>query len=490
MPISNNIVTIDGTAIRPAPKFSIGHETFKSGDYIIGGITKITFNGEIIGLSEEDLQTKISNIMAYSGTCRSLIISCAGSDAINGSAFFKSVSINPSDQPFFVNYTIEAEISNIDGGNTLSVQRDTEFDTLYGLTIPANMSLKSYEENLSLSGDDGLSNSGVFVGQTYTKAQIKLSGKISIQAHHHMCESFTDIIDDLYNAIRPRFQKMITLDASLANTYPSLAAYCGSSVYSAINDNKSVSINKLENKIDISFDLYLVPNININEPAKAIVDISVVENTDQSTRLSSLTVRGSIKGLSNVTSDVLDHKVLQREKLSNAIDVYNTIAKENISEDYPNYEIFGCTNAGSLPSNMCYQRISSQVTQNINTGQIDFELTYGDTESCQMGGTTIDISISEDYPTQKHVEHIIPGLGTALIQVGENFSPMKIQISASGKLNSCNGDIETLKSCVNTQILNEITNRGYNNYILVNRNSTTGRFSYKISYSYIGLYEL
>ena len=68
MPITNNLIKINNIALRPAPKFNLTYETFKSGEYIIGGVLKVSVNGEIYASSINDLNSKISALSAYSGT--------------------------------------------------------------------------------------------------------------------------------------------------------------------------------------------------------------------------------------------------------------------------------------------------------------------------------------------------------------------------------------------------------------------------------------
>jgi hypothetical protein len=151
------------------------------------------------------------------------------------------------------------------------------------------------------------------------------------------------------------------------------------------------------------------------------------------------------------------------------------------------YEIFGCFTAANLPPNTCYQRTSSQSTQSTNNGQIEFDFTYSDVESCQLGGNNIEISIDEEYPTQKYIEHIIPGRGSALVQISNSVSAYKVNITASGKLNSCDTtQMNNLVSCVYGQFLQTINSRGFNQYLLIKEDITLGKYSYKITRSYIG----
>lgn len=521
MSITNNFITIDNEPLRPAPKFNISYEPFKAGEYIIGGLTKLAITGEIYASSDQDLIDKIEKISGYSATCRSIFISCNGQTLINGNGFIKSVTLNANDQPFTVNYTLDIEISNYSGG--LAVVRDSAFTSLIDVTIPSHINLKSYEENLSLVGDDTLSNSTFYVNKYYTKAQLKLSGQISIQAHHHMCENDNTLIDDLHTILNNRFIKILTLTSNLSIAYPAIAAYCNNN-YDAIHDNKTFTVNKFENKVSIQFDMYIVPKLPNNAYPSAIVDLSIVENKDQLTGFNTLNVRGNIKGLGDRSSNSLDNKVLLSEKLNNARTTYAAIIQQLDNREYDDIIVSGCYNGiSTLPSDVCYNRISSQITENLHGGQIDFEISYGDLQSCQLGSNNIEVSITEDFPTLSYIEHIVPGRGYPVIQIGYNYTPMKISLTVSGKLNGCdlfnttvnnigqaieirptiNNGIEYITNpgvfnpgallpiligCVETRLTEEINDRGYGSYFLVNENKTLGKYSYKIVRNYIGFF--
>lgn len=484
MPITNNFIQIDDQSLRPVPKFSITYETFRSGEYVIGGILKLTLTGEIYGSSASDLSTKIRNLSAYSGTCKDIYISCDSEILINDIGFIKNVTINPTDQPFMVNYTLEIEISN--KADSIHVKRDVSFGTLLNITIPEDINLKSYEETISIVGDDSMSNSGFYGGGIYTKSQLKLSGSISIQAHHHMCENNSSIISDLYTVLENRFSAILSLSSSISTAYPSIASYCNGD-YTAVHDNKNFSVNKIDNKLSVQFDMYLIPNLPLNAYPTSVVDLTIAENTDQTTGFSNLSVRGSIRGLSNKTTSILDNKVLSSEKLSNARNAYSSIVDALENREYAQFIILGCYNGSLPPSDICYNRISSQITENLNGGEITFDLSYGDIQSCQIGGANIDVNITEDFPTYRYVEHIIPGIEYPIVQIGTSQTAMKISMTVSGKLNGCDTTkIPDLINCVDGRATLERNNRGYNGYILQSQTKTLGKYSYKVVENYIG----
>ena len=471
MPITNNIVTIGGQALRPAPNFSISYETFKSGEYIIGGLMKITLNGSLYGTSQSDLDTKAKDISSYSATCDSVNISCGTETLASGQGYIKSVSINPTDQPFVVSYSMEIELP--------SVKRDAAFNSLYDMSISDNINLSKYEESLTLNGDEDLANNFFYVDQRYSEAALKLSGSISIQAYHHACQNFSpDLTNQLHAIAINRLNAILALNSSLSSAHPVLSGYTNSG-FSAIHDTKNITINKISNQVDVKFDIYIIKGTC--HPT-AMTNISITETVDQTTGLSSISVKGSVKGLTSLNADVIGNS-----KFLNATQTYNDLENKFPSMLYHGDDILGCLSAASAPDSVCYQRISSQITEDFQNGQIDFNLSYGDLESCELGGgTTIDININEDYPALHHVEHIIPGRGVALVQIGGSQTAYKVTITASGKLNSCDTTkLSNLISCVNNRLNAIINDRGYYNGILAKEDITTGKYSYKISRSYI-----
>lgn len=480
MPITNNIILIDGEALRPAPQFTLSNEKFTSGDYIIGGFIKVQLAGQLIGTSSNDLNSKISTLSSYHANCLPILISCGEKEVINGSGFFRTVNISPSDQPYMVTYTIDIEVTR--NFSNKAILPDEEFLTLYDITLPDNIHLSSYEESLAIATTDDIVKIGVFGSNTFSKPSIKLTGSITIQAHNSMCSDISpsDMLDGISSIINNRGIKILNLNSELSSAYPMLTSYFDGS-WTAVHDTRSLTINKLDNKIEWRFDMFIYKG-SCNP--KAIVSLDVDESTDQTNGMSTFTLKGNIKGLSDQSTGIIDNAVTSNTRITNARDVYANISGPNIDGFY-GLTLLGCKTAASLPSASCYQRMSSQVTQNFNNGEINFIAVYGDAESCQLGGTSIDVSITENRPVRNQVTFIVPG-GTPsyIVQISDTYTPLRVEVTVAGKLNSCNTDLITnLQTCVNNTLNNIISS--YAGYLLEEESTTTGKYSYSITQKYI-----
>lgn len=479
MPINNDIVLINNNALRPAPKFTISNEKFTSGDYIIGGFIKVQLSGQLIGTSSNDLNSKISSKTSLHGTCVSITISCDGSDLINGSGFVRSINISPSDQPFMVTYTMDLEVTTNDG--LKAIMPDAKFLELYGnLNIPDDIHLNSYEESLSLSTSDDLAKVGIYGSGTYSKPSVKLTGSITIQAYNGMCpvKSADNIIEDIFDIIENRAEQLLSLSPSLSDAYPILDNYIDND-WIAIHNTKSLNINKLDHKIEWRFDIFIYKG-SCNPTA--IVSIDTTESKDQSTGFETFILKGNIKGLSDAGSSIIDHSILGNSKINNAMSAYSNIISETIPSP-STINLIGCTAGVTSPPPSCYQRSSSQVTKNFNTGEITFTATYADQETCQLGGTSIDVSVTENMPARNQVTFIVPGQ-TPIVQISNTLTPYRVEISVSAKLNSCDtSKMGILIGCVNDRYATIIADYAG---LLVEENSTTvGTYSYSRTTKFI-----
>ena len=487
MPINNSLVLINGSSIRPVPRFSISNSPFKSGEYTIGGTIIVRLDGQVIGLNTTDLNNKIKAISQYNAKCQTIKIACEGSVVIDGVGFVKDLNFSSTDQPFIVNYSMQIEVEKNFG--LVPILPDQEFLNLYGLNLPSSvLNISEYDESVELSGDDNLANTAIWGGGVLTRPSVKFGVSLSIAAYSSPC-SQNDDTALIYEILKVRAAKLISLSAELASSYPILSRYLGGSWF-AFNDTKKLTVDKLNNKISWNFDMYIL-HTSCETPL-AIVDLNITENTDQTTGLSSYNVAGNAKGLIAATDFTLDHRTTSSEKIQNARNAFDFILS-NGSTGGSFYETYlaGCFNAGQKPSTACYPRSSATSAENVNAGQIKFNLKFEDVEYCELGGVTIDFNVSRDYPVQKSVNFIVPGRGFPIVQTSNGYTAPKLQITTNGRMNSCNTeDIATLISCVESAHNNvtalELAKAG----VLLKKKKeerTRGKYSFKIVSDYIGI---
>lgn len=483
MPIPGvNIVQISGVPLRPAPKFTIDTQPHMCGEYIIGGLIIVKISGELFGDNLSDLQTKIKQKTDLSGTCKPFNISCGDSTLFNiASALIKDVNITPTDQPFNANYSFSVIIDTIDSKS--AIIPDQRFLDYYNITVPDSINLFSYDESLSIS-PDSIGQVAITSVGTFRKFNLKANGSVDIQAYGKPCDTATtdDVLAALYTIINTRADYFLSNNtAILKETYPFLEDYSG---WLTMVDTKSLTIDPLTYKINWTFDLLLYKEVGATCYSKAIVSINTTDTIDQMTYLSTFNIKGTITGLSDITVSSIDNKVLSSEKLNNARTAYNLLKTSPNVGDYYRSTISGCGPSGSLPPDFCYQITRSSITESLNTGEITFDLQYADAETCQLGGMTIDVTLSEDQPAYKHVEFIIPGRGTSLVQVGFSLTPYKATLTVSGKVNNtCNTDLASgaLKTCVLNKYLEVKALNNFQNLLALKYSESQGSYSFKVT---------
>ena len=487
MPIPGvNIVQISGVALRPAPKFTIDTQPHMCGEYIIGGLIIVKISGELFGNDLSDLQTKIKAKTDLSGTCQSFKISCGDSTLFNiASALIKDVNITPTDQPFNANYSFSVIIDTIDSKS--AIIPDKRFLDYYKITVPSGINLLSYDESLAVS-PDSIGQVAITASGTFKKFNLKVNGSIDIQAYGKPCDTTTtdDVLAALYTIINTRAVYFLSNNtAILKETYPFLEDYDIDDDWLTMADTKSLTIDPLTYKISWSFDLLLYKQEEGSTCySKAIVSINTTDTIDQMTYLSTFNIKGTINGLSDITVSSIDNKVLSSEKLNNARTAYDLLKTSPNVGDYYRSTISGCGPSGSLPPNFCYQITRSSITESLNTGEITFDLQYADAETCQLGGMTIDVTLSEDRPAYKHVEFIIPGRATSLVQVGFTLTPYKVTLTVSGKVNNtCNTSLASgaLRTCVLAKYVEVKNLNNFQNLLELKYSESQGSYSFKVT---------
>jgi hypothetical protein len=493
-------VTINGTQLVPSPFINIVVEKYYMGDYVIGGVWKITLNGTIVGDNFNDVATQAASILnlGSTGDCLTLTVKCSDTFIENGYGKIISISVNEGNQPTWVNiapYTIELEIYENDGAPVV-----TPTSTLTLADAGTKLGLKSYSEefNLSVTEDTfswdevpGVPAAGsddenyINMGNQH----VKVTFSISATGIGTDCENATDeyglaaaeiVIAKRINHV----QNMNLTDLVVTKVQPStlmghLDSYAGGESFLQF---RSISVNTMENSLSVSGELIYRP-ASCKNP-EIFTTMTVEENMDNEGR--TVTISGNVKGLVNVNTvtsapdgsyysiiglssdgdlpDCLDrsrmgvvHTFINYLTSEDGIKLLKNIADANehhptgldyISDTCPAEAGFGddiCVSPIPSPSPIfCELRlISSQISRVYGEGQANFSFVLTNKQNCGViGAKKVEVEITDDNPRDNIVEILIPGRGDkgVLIQnlCCKSATKKGISINATLNTNRCN----------------------------------------------------
>lgn len=480
-------VILNGQSLRPAPFVSTSYEYNMSGKYIIGGFLLVNLTGTIVGEDITEQINSISTLQTNTG-CVSITIGCSGgTDFLNGSGRIRSISITPSDQPYVASYSMQIAVQTIDG--TPAVQADTEFLTHTCLNNSSQQVsfLQSYNETLSIVGEGNIIGSVDNVLQV-SKSYIKASGKISMSSYMRtVCgipqyNGLTNSVDILQSRVNSLMNMQICVENS------PLAQFAG---WNRWLDTKSLTIDS-NGSVEWSYDMYLSKG---NCKPLAWIDISTESKKDQRKNLTSKSINGTIKGLSSATvNDYLGDKVNVNERITNAEAAYNAIEAIITSGSWPSDDVsLSAPNCNDPYYNdpcmqtppMCLQRTSSTTKRSPVTGEISFSAEFSPTSACLP--SNVELTVDEQFPAARHVEHIIPGLGNSVVVDINAPTPHTIKITARGSIQNCDRTkLPQLISCVDSVFqaqLNTIQSGG--SWILKKNTKNIGTYSYTVEKEFV-----
>lgn len=482
-------VSINSLQLRPAPSVSTSYEYAKSGDYIIGGFLIVTLSGSIIG---QDIVNQISqlNDLQVGSNCVTLVVGCqGGSDFLSGSGRVRSVDISRSDQPFISEYSITIAIETI--GGKPAVSPDPEF--LRENCLNNADYILAYSEEISVDGGEQIGQKAIYNGVNFGKSYLKGKGRISITTYgreicgvpsHNGTNMALDIINSRFNAISQNF------DSGCSNTGP-LKDY---GAWEKWIDNKTIDIGLNGSAVTCSFDLYLTKG-TCN--TMALVDLTVEQRKDLLTDSKSTTISGTIKGLSKATTSLGGTKAQGNERGGNAGAAFKALkqAIENTRvADLGN--LTPSTSGSCAPTDPCLQKpklctqiISVSTITSFISGEITFNMEVGDiTDDCGNGNAAgksynIETSVEETLFTLRHQEVIIPNRGTSVIQILGD-APQQATVTTRANLTGCDAaKFPQLKACAQRAFT--AATQPYNGWLVKAHNTTTGKFSYSESKTYI-----
>lgn len=478
----NNSVQLNGINLIPAPYVSTNYEYSKSGDYIIGGFLIVTLSGKVISENIlSDLNT-ISQLQA-NNNCLSLSIGCTGSEFLSGaSGRIRSIDISVDDQPFLGSYTIQIAIETINGKPAVSP--DSQFLKSTCLTT-ANY-IQSYTETIGINGDAnsiGLVDNGTGLSKSFIKAngQITLVGLSKL-----ICgkPDFTNI-DNLVSILQKRAVSLLGLQACEGSL---LSAYNG---WNKWIDTQTLDINSGTGTITWSFDMYLSQG---SSAPYAWADVIIEDKYDHKKLLQTKTMSGTIKGLSASSKSFLGNKLSSADRLGNAKKGYALIVNMLASGGWPSDGVSLSGSEGNCPKSndpcnnpvepTCLQRISSNTTTSVVSGEISFSSEFGSISSCKPNQESqIDVTVDETLPATRHAEIIVPnGRRSTVVAIGD--TPGKVTITGKGTLKGCDtSKAAQMRSCVQAEIGRALAS--YNGWIKIKENESFGSYSYSKTLEYI-----
>ncbi len=481
-------IFINGKSLRPAPFVSTQYEYNRSGDYVIGGFLVVTLSGSIIG---EDIGAQVNelSLLQTETNCVSLKIGCSGGeDFLNGAGRIRSVTINPSDQPYLASYSIQIALEIVDG--VPAVEPDEEFlrQTCLGESSALLGFLKSYTETLTISSD-GITLANNDGTLNISKSYVKASGRISLSSFMREICGIPKYngIENSITIIKDRAKALMSMNICVPGS--PLSQFSG---WNKWLDTKSLTIDS-SGAIEWSFEMYLSKG---SGSPYAWIDINTEDSMDQKRQASTSKISGTIKGLSSANiDDYLSNKAAVNERIINAELAYNNINSLISNGTWPSDTVLlsgdvciDPTNTTCPPnkSEQCRQRLSSTIKKIPISGEITFNAEYGPISSCKPKGVgSVEFTIEEQLPANRHIEYIIPGAGKSIIANLNAPTPKRAQITARGTLTGCDKlTLPDLIKCVNAELQRQMQ-KMTGAWMQISEKRTVGTFSYTITRDFI-----
>jgi hypothetical protein len=479
-----NFVSVGGQPLRPAPYVSTSYEYNKFGEYTIGGVLIVTLSGTLVG---EDILSQMNSLgqQQMNTNCVEVVIGCSGgSDFLKGSGRIRSIDISPSDQPFLASYSMQIAVETINGEP--AVVPDEDF--LRNNCLSNIKYLQSYNETISVQGEgNSLGSSDPTLG--LSKSYVKASGQISVSSFgREICgvPEFKGIEESL-KILRQRASALLSLTpCGDGNPFASFSGW------QKWLDSKRLDIDTGTGTVTWSFDVYMS---NGGCSPSAWADITTEDRFDPKKNTRTKIISGTIKGLSSSTGDFLGNKASANERIGNADAAFNKIVGIITQGSWPSSAVVISGTLGTcIPpdpcgdnqSQFCYQRISSNLTKSVVSGEITFSAEFGDISKCKRnaGGIgTVDVSVEVSYPADRIVEIIVPNGVNAIVQkVGD--TPARGTITGRGTLSGCDKTkINQLIGCVQTELNKKLGL--FNGWILLKQKKSVGTYSYSETREYI-----
>lgn len=388
-------VIVGGKQLIPSPFLNIVLEKYKAGDLTIGGVLKVTLNGNVIGSSFNEVVTNgaggvtgLKDILQLGQyrECVTVKIEC-DNKIIDGYGRITSLSISEGNMPTWVNmapYTIEIDLFTNDIGLSLG-----ERPAYPGKVEPLgsssgilnNLMLNSLSEQFSVSINDDTFN---WAGGNYPTAMsnwndFKGWGNRHIKTNFSISAAGIRALNgcndgDLTGGlefglkaaetyIRDRIEKLRDMNVAGAFSAPTVELNSAFSIYRgglSFLDFRTIDVNPIENSISVTGEIIYRPSGcsgSVPVEDKVFSTLNIEQSLDGEGE--TITLTGNIQGLVDNNFDKIikmsaglsDNTFTNcnlNEKISNANNFLVKFAKEenlkSIANHYYNNEGFFDTN--------------------------------------------------------------------------------------------------------------------------------------------------
>ena len=493
---------IGGISFVPHAMIDISPQYFYYGDDVIGGFLNLEIQGTHHAEDSDSYTSFIESVVGLIDSCATINMSneCTPESTIdkldNSVGVVRDARVSPVGG-LDINYNIIVECSKDSDKNKLIVNNsDIDFETILG----NDMIVRAYSESIVVNYADTSTFS------INDKKLVKNAGKFTIQIEvsaydNDQCDTNDLNFELLMQFLENRVDTIVTSPSEVNINIPSTFVTC------ATNIKKTTK----KTSASIDFDLHILPQ----NDTKAIVEFSETFESDQLKGGKSITkIKGSILGVDSSQTVLYPNY----DGYDNASAAYNDI-REYFVSGITDLFVSNCSNGSGtgMPNigDTCYQLTSTRLSEFPSANKIDFEMTYKDTETCDLLGYKISSQYEERPSVSGRAEHFAPGRQASykpLVYASQATSAPKYKLTIKGELpssclqqsvgksntvlknnslfaNSVNMDslITELKSAVSGELSDQkdIWSLTGGNIMQINKVETEGRYTYSITEEYI-----
>ena len=469
------MITIEGLNFDPSPNFSVQLELYRVGENVLGGVYIYNISGTFYAEDSEEYDSMQVSILNKIGTCVALsqnTTGCSYDQEIVGEGTIGLVTdanVMPNGEILAFDFEMIVEVSK-DGQKRFLIQPDND---LSYLELPDKIMFTSYSEQITTnySGKIFLANNNKFINPLGSLTiNVNMSVKNTDTCNSNNVAYSQEIKTFLNNRI-PAIQSAILSNNLNYNIKIPVGA-------TLVVSTSSISVGQFGGTASIT--LLVVP-VGFN--AKAVVNLTVSESTEQITKHRKATVRGNITGL-NADNTFLSNGSQNMDNARSVLLILQQIDPETLQKVLDG----DCGPTVPLETDSCYVLSKSSVTESTSNSAIDVELVYEDIEKCILKGYKISTTYEESPPIKKHVEHSIPNRIQPLVYYSTAESASRKKLTVKCSFNSCDESfLDIVKTAVDTQMITALGEFGLDqgNYIKIGETEREGKYSYAKTEEYL-----